>query len=176
MRRISHRRLRRGSITAAVVAVVALGPSACAEDTAEPETGVEDATGEEIVEDALEAEQAGPLGGPYDSAFLEELRSAAGDDVVVSAEVDEILSPSAFTIAGTDDTAVEPLLVIGATEFADLEPGVPVQVAGTVQLAFDVAAAEEAVGVDLDDALFEGLAAEPYLVADDVDVLPSAGG
>jgi hypothetical protein len=64
---------------------------------------------------------------------------------------------------------VEPLLVVGAEETAELEPDLAVAVTGTVQQAFDLPRVEEDLGVDLNDELFEQWDGEPYIVAETVD-------
>lgn len=161
-----------------VLALAALSLTACG-DTAGPETGtsvedvqegdaVEDAAAEdEVVED--EAAATGPYDGLYDSGFYDDLDSYEGMEVTVSADVNEVLSPSSFVIAGTDDTSVDPLLVVGATEVTGLEPALTVAVTGTVSQAFDLVTVEEELGVDLDDARYEEYDQQPYITASSVD-------
>ena len=133
------------SRTAVLGAAAAVALTACGGDTAGPEVGT-------TVGDV----QADPA-------------AYEGQEVRVSADVDEVLDPTAFTIAGTDDTSVDPLLVVGAEESNNLEPDLTVAVEGTVRLAFDLTEAEEELGTDLDDALLEGWAGRPYLVAESID-------
>ncbi|MGY1683199.1 hypothetical protein [Geodermatophilus sp. SYSU D01176] len=150
---------------AAVAAVSTLGLTACS-DTAGSEAGadVEDV----VEEEALEEE---PFEGPYDTEFHEGVDEYVGEQVTLSADVNEVITPEAFTIAGTDDTTVEALLVVGATGNAQLAPETTVEVTGTVQEPFVVTEVEEELGVDLDDALFAEWEQEPYVVADSVEVL-----
>ena len=151
---------------AAFAAASTLGLTACGGDTAGTEAGadVEDVTEEEPLED-------GPYDGVYDTAFYEDINTWVGQEVVLSADVNEVITPTAFTIAGTDDTSVEPLLVVGATENNGLAAETTVEVTGTVQEAFVVTEVEEELGIDLDDALFEEYAEENYVVAENVEVL-----
>lgn len=151
---------------AAVAAFSALGLAACGGDTAGTEAGAD-------VADVVEEEplEEGPFEGPYDTAFYEDMDSYVGQGVVLSADVNDVITPSAFTIAGTDDTAVEALLVVGATENNELAPETTVEVTGTVQQAFVLTEVEDELGIDLDDALFEEWEQEPYVMADDVEVL-----
>lgn len=145
-------------------AVSALGLTACGgDDTAGPETGTD-------VEDIQEEDvAAGPYDGVYDSAFYEDIESYEGEEVTVSADVNEIISSTSFTIAGTEDTDVESLLVVSATEVSGLEPDLTVAVTGTVQKAFDLPTVEEDLGVDLDDPLYEAYDQEPYIEATMID-------
>jgi hypothetical protein len=169
---------------AAVVAVAALsavGLSACGGDTAGTEAGadVEDVVEEEPAEEEPAEEEPledGPYEGVYDTAFYDGVDTYVGEEVVLSADVNEVITPESFTIAGTDDTSVEALLVVGATGDTELAPETTVGVTGTVQEAFVVTEVEEELGVDLDDALFAEWEQEPYVVADDVEVLENAEG
>jgi hypothetical protein len=157
-----------GPAVAAVLALSGLGLTACGDDTAGNEAGAD-------VQDVTEDDVAvGPYDGPYDTAFYGDLDSYVGEEVTVSADVNEILSPTSFTIAGTDDTTVEPLLVVGATEVTGLESDLTVSVTGTVQEGFDVAAVEDDLGADLDDELYTEWDGEHYLVAKSVDTSVSA--
>ncbi|SDN76047.1 hypothetical protein [Geodermatophilus sp. DSM 45219] len=155
----------------AVAAVSTLGLSACGGDTAGTEAGAD-------VEDVVEEEPPadGPYDGVYDSAFYDEVDSYAGEEVTLSADVDEVITPEAFTIAGTDDTSVEALLVVGATGDTELAPETTVGVTGTVMESFVLTDVEEDLGVDLDDALFAEWEQEPYVVAESVAVLENAEG
>jgi hypothetical protein len=132
-----------------------------------------------VVEDEGVAEDGpydGVYDGVYDTAFYQDLDTYVGEEVTLSADVNEVITPIAFTIAGTDDTSVEPLLVIGATENNELAPETTVGVTGTVMQAFLVTEVEEELGVDLDDELFAECEQEPYVVADDVEILENAEG
>lgn len=157
------------------LAIGALSLAACG-DTAGPETGtdveeVQEATEEEAVDDGP---YDGPYEGPYDATFYDNVSDLEGETVTVSADVNEVLPPSSFVIAGTDDTSVDPLLVVSATEATGLAPDLTVAVTGTVHTAFDLAAVEEELGVDLDDALYEEYDQEPYISATSVDTSVAA--
>lgn len=160
-----------------VAALSTVGLSACGGDTAGTETGadVEDVAGDEPAAGAQEP-LADPYAGVYDTAFSEGIDSYVGQDVTLSADVDEIITPEAFTIAGADDTTVESLLVVGATGNDQLSPETTVQVTGTVQDAFTITEVEEQLGVDLDDALFTEYEQEPYVMAQGVEVFENAAG
>lgn len=164
----------RTRVSTAVVACAAfsvVGLTACGSDSAGTGTGadVEDVTEDDIA-------SPGPFDGAYDADLYDEVDSYVGEEVTLSADVNEVLSSGAFTIAGTDDTTVEALMVVGATGDIDPAPETTVEVTGTVQQAFDVATVEEDLGADLDDTLFEDYGSEPYVVADGVGVLENAEG
>ncbi|MFH5823465.1 hypothetical protein [Georgenia sp. AZ-5] len=154
-----------GRLAAAGLAVAAaLALAACDEDdTAGPETGADAGTQEGA--DAV----VDPYVGPYDTPFYSDINSYSGQEVTVSGDVDEIVSATAFTIAGTEDTDVAPLLVVSTTEVGGLEPDMTVSVTGTVHEAFDLATLEEQAGTDLDDELFDVWDGEPYIDASSVD-------
>jgi hypothetical protein len=94
--------------------------------------------------------------------------SFVGQEVTVSAEVNEQLSENAFTIAG-EDSALEPLLVVSATGPMTIVEGDAVQVSGTVMQAFDLPTVEQELGVDLQDDLFTEFEQQPYIQASAVD-------
>ncbi|WP_422391886.1 hypothetical protein [Arthrobacter sp. N1] len=126
---------------------------------------------EDIVEEEPVVDEAdtGPYDGVYDQGFYDDVDTYVGEEVTVSADVNEILTPMSFTIAGTDDTTVDALLVLHDTELPEVTPGLTVGVTGTVQEAFDLPTVEEEMGVDLDDAAFEDWDGEPYIEATSVD-------
>ncbi|MFI7584955.1 hypothetical protein ACH9DO_14320 [Kocuria sp. M1N1S27] len=106
--------------------------------------------------------------GPYDQAFIDELDTYTAQDVTVTAEVNETLTPDAFTI-GAD---VDPLLVIETDEsIPPVDPGQEVEVTGTVEEIFEIVVVEEDWGLDLDDEMFAVYEGEPYLVASTGDIV-----
>lgn len=150
-----------------IAPMAAFGLVGC-NSTSGPEEGadVEDIVEEEPVVDEADT---GPYDGVYDQGFYDDVDTYVGEEVTVSADVNEILTPKSFTIAGTDDTTVEALLVLHDTELPEVTPGLTVGVTGTVQEAFDLPTVEEEMGVDLDDAAFEDWDGEPYIEATSVD-------
>lgn len=147
--------------------------AACGDDTAGPE---EDVSVAEIQEDPGAEAGVDPgaeagLGydGLYDSAFYAGSSDYVGQEVTVSATVNEVFGPDAFSIAGTEDTSVAPLLVVGTDSADALEGGDVVQVTGTVQSAFDEVTVEDELGIDLPDDTFTDFQATEYIVADSVD-------
>lgn len=111
--------LRRGVVPGVVAAAAVLGGvTGCS--TAGEETGT-------TVEDVQEADDdasadAGTGAGAGSGAGAGGL---LGQTVTVSANVAEVISPNAFTIAGGD---VEELLIVGANQPNNLQPGGLVEV------------------------------------------------
>lgn len=136
------------------------GLAGCDTNTAGPETGTDV---EEVQPDAFrdtveEAEQA-----------------EDGESVTVSAELNEIISPSSFTIAGTDETSVEPLLVVHDQQLPQIQPGDAVQVTGTVYRNIQLPRLEETAGLDLDDAMHEEWEGKTSIVATEISALEGTG-
>ncbi|WP_026531877.1 hypothetical protein [Arthrobacter sp. H41] len=158
------------TVVTAILPFVALSFIGCSTDTAGPEEDVD-------VEDVVEGEEApaepltedGAYNGFYDRSFSDDYDSLVGEEVTVSAEVNEIISPVAFTIAGTDDTTVEALLIMHSEELSEVTDGLTVGVSGIVRDAFDLPAVEEDMGIDLDDELYGDWDQMRYIEANSVD-------
>lgn len=152
----THRIHRTRHVAGAVVAAgLGLGVLAgCGTDTAGTEAGAS-------VEDIQQEQEP-------DEAAENDIMSFVGQQVTVSAEVNEILTERAFTIAG-ESIGLDPLLVIAAQSGVTVTEDSAVAVTGTVQQAFDLAAVEAEYGFDYDDALFAEYDGEPYIVAETVD-------
>ncbi|MFC3300548.1 hypothetical protein FJV46_08645 [Arthrobacter agilis] len=166
---------------AGIVAAAGLGLAGCNTEGPEEGVDVEDISEGEIAESSPAADpevsgvpEAAPgLGysGLYDQNFYDEADAYVGQEVTVSAEVTENISDDTFVIAGADDTAVDPLLIVEEVEVPSLNEGEVVQLTGTVQENFDVAAAEETLGMDLEDELYADYIGEPYLSITSGEVL-----
>ena len=150
---------------AGLLAMSTFGLVACSEDTAGSEEGVS----VEDVQEGGEDGGASAYDGAYDSDFETDVTSYEGETVTVSAEIDEILGDQAFTIAGTEDTDVEPLVVIHKDAMENLEAGTVVEVTGVVHKALDVPKVEDAIETDMDDVVLEDFEAEPYIEATNID-------
>ena len=156
--------LGRGA-AAGLLAMSTFGLVACSEDTAGSEEGVS----VEDVQEGGEDGGASAYDGAYDSDFETDVTSYEGETVTVSAEINEILGDQAFTIAGTEDTDVEPLVVIHKDAMENLEAGTVVEVTGVVHKALDVPKVEDAIETDMDDVVLEDFEAEPYIEATNID-------
>ncbi|MEX5302312.1 hypothetical protein [Kocuria sabuli] len=158
------------TLAAGLFAVAGLGLAGCGSEGPETGTDVEDITDGEVVESSPAATQdAGAMAyaGDYNQDFYDESTTYVGQQVTLSAEVSETLSPDAFAIAG----AVDPLLIIESEEIPALDTGQVVQVTGTVQDDFDVVTVEEELGVDLEDGVFADFEGEPYIMATSGEVI-----
>ncbi|WP_454778488.1 hypothetical protein [Georgenia muralis] len=150
--------------TVPATAAVLLALVGCADEPA----GDEPALGDEETAPASPAET--PSGEPaydgdYDSAFYDELSDYDGEEVTVVGVVDEVVSPTAFTIVGPDDTEVGPLLVVDVGAVTAADPGSTVTVAGVVHEAFDLELIEEEFATDLDDEQLADWDGGPFLEA-----------
>lgn len=170
MRRWLHDMRFAGRFLALVSALLlAFALSACEQETAGPEEGTdiqdiqEDTEGEPAPEDETLDEQA------FDEdAFFEDPEPFIGQQVTVSAEVTEVLTPeTAFRLTG-DDVGGSPLLVVRANQQTAVEEGQIVQVTGTVR-EFDRETLESEFGLDLADDEFADDRA--YIEATDVTVI-----
>lgn len=158
-----NRRTWRRSGVAALMAAAALVLGGCGDDTAGGEAGAD-------VEDIQRDQAVGDAAG--DARVFDDPQPFVGRQVTVSADVNRIISPHAFTIAGTENTALEPLLVLYNGN-AQLTPDSVVQVTGTVKQGFRIAEAEGFVGTDLDDGLFTDFENDPYIQASSVSPIPA---
>lgn len=169
-------RLARAAALGAVP-VLALGLVGCSNDTAGPESGADVEDVQELDEDedpgTVEEEVTDVYDGLYDANFYDNYDEYEGEEVTVSAKVNEVLSPEVFTIAGTEDTTVDALPILHTDPLDDLAADVDVQVTGIAEVAFDIAAIEEDKGIDLDDELFEEWDGQPYIDASTVDTTVS---
>ncbi|MHA6783310.1 hypothetical protein ACVGOW_20305 [Pseudonocardia saturnea] len=149
---------------AGVAATSALLLTACG-DTAGSEAGtdVADIQQEPAVDDA----------GVFDTPDYADPMSFVGQTVTVSAEVNDLISTQAFTIAGTLQTGADELLIVSAAGAPAVTEESAVKVTGTVMERFDVAGAEEFVGAGLDDGLFADWNGEPYIQADTIELIPT---
>lgn len=153
--------------------LAALSLAGCATSGSEEGADVEDVVEEnEPLEDEVLEDEAGPYAydGIYDETFYDEYENYLGEEVTVSADVNEIVSDESFTIAGGFETTVEALLIVGAT--ADVEEGESVKVTGIVRQAFDLPTVESDMGLDLDDDLYMDWDGQNYIEASSVTPIP----
>lgn len=164
----------RKTAAAVVLPFAALGLAGC-NSTSGTEQGadVEDVADENVEEENLAAEEPADGGlaydGVYDQEFYENFDGYVGEMVTVSANVDEVLTSKSFTIAGTDETSVEEVLVLHQKKLSEINEGLTVEVTGKVMESFDVPTVEKEMNVDLDDESFEDWDGEHYIKATNVD-------
>ena len=153
------------------IPALALGLTGC--NQSEPVDGGEAEAGD-VLENELDADVNEDVADVYDGPYDEDLYNYvqndwANEQVTVSAKVNEILSPEVFTIAGTDDTTVDPLPILHQDPLDDLARDLVVRVTGIARVSFDIATVEEEMGIDLDDELFGEWEGQPYIEASVVD-------
>ncbi len=150
------------------VLLLSLLLAACQDTSAGPEVGtdLEDVAGAapELTEPVAEEEALDP--------------ALVGQQVTVSADVSEVVSPAAFVLG--EDTLSSVLVVSApAADFGEIgltvddalaDDDTVVTVTGTVR-QFDIAGFEEEFGVDYDDELFEVYEGQSVIVADRVRTL-----
>ena len=180
--------LRSKAVAVPLTMVLAgVGLTACSDDTAGSEAGADveaiqeddiaaaDAPVDEVGEPP-EAEDA-PVDPLVFGEDFDDAQSFVGQEVTVSADVDEVIAPGVFTIAGTGNTSLEPLRVV-ADPTTDVTEDAAIAVTGTVHQYSpdDLAEAEEVLGDDFDPSLFEDVEeGEPYIVATAIDPTVTEG-
>ncbi len=173
---ITHHRHTTRTAAAALVAAAGLALAGCGTEGPETGTDVEDVTEGEVLESSPAPENTPATGaafnGPYDQGFYDERETYVGEEVTLSAEVNDVLDDDAFVIAGTVETTVDPLLVLYNMDQIDIEEGQVVEVTGTVQQAFDLPTIEDETQKDLEDDLYQDYDQQPYLEATDVQLIP----
>ncbi|GAB3526964.1 hypothetical protein GCM10027402_26540 [Arthrobacter monumenti] len=139
----------RKTAAAVILPFAALGLAGCG--------GGEDTAGPEVSADVQDV--------------TEDINSYVSETLTLSAKVNDDITPMFFSIAGTDDTDVEPLLVMHGEDTMDVQDGLTVKVTGTLHKALDIAALEENMGVDLNESALENWNGEPYVEAEKISVL-----
>lgn len=165
----AHQHTTRTAV-ASLLAATGLALTGCGADEPDPGTEVEDVTEGEVLPSGTPAAPEGsgtrlPFYGAYDRQFAEDRAVHEGQEVTLTAEVESVLSDHAFAVGDPDDVTLDPLLVVHDADVPQLEEGEALEVVGTVLPDFDVATAEEELGVDLEDALFEDRRGDPWLHA-----------
>lgn len=115
-----------------------------------------------------------PYDAAYDQAFYDEADSYVGQTVTLSAKIDNEITGRFFSIAGTGDTEVKPLLIMHSRQVPQVGEGQAVEVTGVVHKALDVEALEENLGINLDNSAVEEWTGEPYVEATEVTLLNTA--
>jgi hypothetical protein len=156
----------RRATAVATAALIALSVSACNQDDGAVDT-----------DDAVETTDGDPTeseaGAEPDSLTFDEvsddLAGRAGEEVTVTAQVDDVVTDQVFTVTSLDGNTLEPIVVVGAESDETVEAGTPVQVTGVVADTFVLTDVEETVGIQLDDELLADFEDRPYLEATDVE-------
>lgn len=148
-----------GAVLLALATAASVSLTACGGNPEQPDLG------EDVADVRGPGDLADPYDGPYDDDFHTDVEAYADQEVTLSAAVDQVVSPVAFTITGPDGEEVEPLLVVSTEPVEGLQPGDDLLVAATPQRELDIPELESALGTDLEDELYEEWEGEPYLTA-----------
>lgn len=131
---------------------------------AESETGaVDDGEGE------VEGEMA--YDGVYDIGFYDSIEAYEYQEVTVKAKVNSILSDNGFTIAGTEDTTVDEMLIIHEDPIDGLTEDAQVKLSGTVRLNADIPKIGQQIGEEENLEAFQDYSEEPYIIASDIQLV-----
>lgn len=177
MSQINRGRTRTMTVGVLIAAGLGLGLTGCNTEGPEEGTDVEDISEGSIAPSTpaesrnVPAEPRVPYSGAYNQDFYDQADAYVGQDVTLSAEVTRTVSPDAFVIAGAEDTAVDPLLVIEAEEIPALDDGEVVRVTGTVQKDFDPVKVSQDLGIDLDTSKLGDYEGQPYVEATKGEVM-----
>lgn len=159
------------TLAVGLLVAAGLGLTGCNTEGPEEGTDVEDisegsiAPSSPAATDTVPSAPMAPYNGAYNQEFYDQSDAYVGQEVTLSAEVTKTVSPEAFVIAGTENTAVDPLLIIEAQEIPELDEGEVVRVTGTVQKDFDPAVASKDLGIDLDASKLGDYKGQPYVEA-----------
>ncbi|MEX5261681.1 hypothetical protein [Kocuria sp. CPCC 205263] len=160
-----------------LLAAAALGLAGCGNDELETGTDVEDIQESEVMESSpapqegeeTPADVVAPYSGAYNRDFSDDRALYEGQEVTLTGEVDDVVSPNALQLSDPDDVELGSLLVLHDADLPELQDGALVELTGTLQASLDVAAAEEDLGADLGDELAD-MEGESYVRATDVTV------
>lgn len=158
-------RTRRMNTIIAAAALATATLTGCGDDA---DTVAEDATVPDEAEETVTEETEQPGVGEEGEGGAAQDELEVGQDVSLTGEVAEVLSPEAFTVGG-DEIGENPILVVGANVPADLAEGDTADISGTVVL-FTVPGYEEDLDLDLIDQEFEDFDGDPAIQAESVTV------
>jgi hypothetical protein len=150
----------------ATLVLLALPVSACSQDEGAVDT--DDAV-ETTDDDPTEPEAgADPESLSFDEVS-DDLAGRAGEEVTVTAQVDDVVTDQVFTITSLDGTTLEPIVVVGAETSEVIEADTPIRVTGVVADTFVLTDVEETVGIQLDDEILGNFENRPYLEATHIE-------
>lgn len=155
--------LDRTRLAAPVAALLLAVPLAgCGEDEGPVDTGdAQQRTGEDTEADDGEVLTFEEL--------AEDVDSRIGDEVSVTATVDEVVTPGVFSITGEDP---ESMVVVDVAADEDVATDTEVVVTGTVRPGLDASEVEDVLQTQLEDELLNDWEDEPFIEADEVDTSP----
>ncbi|MGQ1838881.1 hypothetical protein ACT4S2_10525 [Kocuria turfanensis] len=173
---VRERRSPARTAAAALAAAAGLSLGGCSTEGPETGTDVEDVSEGEVLESSPAPENDPTAGetfaGTYDQDFYDERETYVGQQVTLSAEVDDVIGDDGLVIAGAAENTVDPLLVLYDMDQVDVEEGQVVEVVGTVQQSFDPSTLDDQAQEDFTDELYQDHEQQPYVEASSVRLLP----
>lgn len=157
--------VRRAAAVATAV-LIALPVSACNQDDGAVDT--DDAV--EATDDDTTEREAGA--DPESLSFDEvsdDLAARAGEEVTVTAQVDDVVTDQVFTVTSLDGITLEPIVVVGAETEEVVEADTAIRVTGVVADTFVLTDVEDTVGIQLDDEILGDFEDRPYLEATHIE-------
>lgn len=148
------------TVTAAVLVALPLG--ACSEDTGAVDT--DDAV--ETTDDDPVEPQAG-----LDPATLsfedisDDLDERVGEEVMVEAEVEDVITPGVFTINDQTGNDLESIVVVGVNGTEDIEADMPIVLTGIVERSLQPSKVDRLLDVQLEDEMLTDYEEQPYIRA-----------
>ena len=151
---------RRPALAVAAAVLVALPLSACSQDHGAVDT-----------DDAVETtdqDQTEPEAGIDPATFSfedlsDDLGERVGEEVMVTAEVERIITPGVFLINALEGHDLEPIAVVETYPGADVEPGDEIVFTGTVEEQLVPRKVEKLLDVQLDDETLTDYDGRPYI-------------
>jgi len=98
----------------------------------------------------------------------DDLGTRVDERVRVRAQVEDIVTPSVFTINAADGNDLESIVVVGEESARYLEPDEEVVIEATVEPSLVPSQVARLLDVQLDDEMLTDYRGDPYLSADDV--------
>ncbi len=181
--RLQRRATRCASVALALALV--LGVAACGEDdpVAGAEDGQQETAADEVPDSTIEDLQESPDAALEDAGVedltygtdIEELDDVGiydGQQVAISGTVGELVGEYGFTVTGG---SADPLLVLTDRKVPGIGTGDEVRVTGTARAGLVLSAAEDELGVQLDDEMLAPYEREPYVLGGAVATAEGGG-
>lgn len=155
-------RTLRTAATLTSVVLVALPLGACSEDGGPVDT--DDAV--ETTDDDPTEPKAG-----LDPATLsfedisDDLDERIGEEVMVEAQVEDVVTPGVFTINAREGNDLEPIVVVGVNGTEDIEVDTPVVFTGMVERSLRPDQVDRLLDVQLEDEVLTDYRGRPYIRA-----------
>lgn len=156
----------RRSTSAAGALLLALSLGACSQSDGVVDT--DDAV-EQTDQDSTEPDAGLDIETKSFDEVQGELAALVGEEVAMTAQVEDIVTDQAFTVTSLEASGAPPIVVVDAYPEAVVEAGTPVRFSGLVLDDFDPETVTRTLGVQLDDEVAIEMQGDPYIVATHLD-------